>query len=92
VLYAFCRLADDLVDEAPDPTIARVEVGRLRAELRGEQEARPLVAEVRALLRPSGCCLRSICSTGSKGIWTSRFRPTTTRSTGTAIRWPAPWG
>lgn len=54
VLYAFCRLADDLVDEAPDPVQARLGVGRLRAELVGEEPPRPLVVEVQRILVPVG--------------------------------------
>lgn len=54
VLYAFCRLADDLVDEAPDAVEARAGVGRLRAELAGEADPRPLVVEVQRILEPVG--------------------------------------
>ncbi|MCB9694097.1 MAG: phytoene/squalene synthase family protein [Alphaproteobacteria bacterium] len=54
VLYAFCRLADDLVDEAPDPSTAHADVAVLRAELRGDTPARPLVAEVQRILEPVG--------------------------------------
>lgn len=54
LLYAFCRLVDDTADEAPDPAQARVELERLRAELRGEAAPRPLVEAVRGLLDPRG--------------------------------------
>ena len=44
VVYAFCRLVDDIADEGDDPVAARVELLALVAELRREQPARPLVA------------------------------------------------
>lgn len=44
VAYAFCRLVDDVVDEAPDAETARRDVTRVRAELTGEAPARPVVA------------------------------------------------
>ena len=47
VVYAFCRLVDDAIDEAPDAESARREAKALAAELRGEQPAR---AEVRAFV------------------------------------------
>ncbi len=50
VLYAFCRLADDEVDEAEDDDHARRAVATLRAELLGEQLARPVVAATRNIL------------------------------------------
>lgn len=43
VAYAFCRLADDLVDEAPDHATAHRDISQLRAELSGERPARPIV-------------------------------------------------
>lgn len=43
VLYALCRLSDDLADDAPNPTQARVDLAALDAELNGEVEPRPLV-------------------------------------------------
>lgn len=45
VLYALCRLADDLADESPDPTSAAAALDLLEAEVRGDAPARPLVAE-----------------------------------------------
>lgn len=44
VVYAFCRLVDDTADETPQPGLARAELERVRAELRRELPARPLVA------------------------------------------------
>ena len=44
VVYAFCRLVDDAIDEAPDLGSARAEAKALARELRGEQRARPEVA------------------------------------------------
>jgi len=51
VLYAFCRMVDDTVDRASFPELARAELARVRAELRGDAPARPVVAGVRALMR-----------------------------------------
>jgi phytoene synthase len=50
VLYAFCRLADDEVDEADDESMARSAVASLRAELVGDAAARPVVAATRDIL------------------------------------------
>ena len=44
VVYAFCRLVDDSMDEAPSPEEGAVALAELEAELRGERPARPLVA------------------------------------------------
>lgn len=44
IAYGFCRVADDAVDEAPDAEAAAAAIAALRAELAGEQPARPLVA------------------------------------------------
>ncbi len=41
--YAFCREADDLVDEAPSVEAATTAIDELRAELRGRRRPRPLV-------------------------------------------------
>ncbi|MCA9516451.1 MAG: phytoene/squalene synthase family protein [Myxococcales bacterium] len=49
VLYAFCRLVDDSVDEAPSAEEAAREIAALDAELRGDAAARPIVAAYRAL-------------------------------------------
>ncbi len=43
VVYAMCRLIDDLADEAPSVDIATRELDGLEAELRGERSPRPVV-------------------------------------------------
>ena len=43
VLYAFCRLADDAVDLAPDAATARAEADRFIAELDQPASARPVI-------------------------------------------------
>ncbi|MGI9189628.1 MAG: phytoene/squalene synthase family protein [Longimicrobiaceae bacterium] len=43
VVYAFCRLVDDSVDEGGDVLDAALELEAIRAELAGERPARPLV-------------------------------------------------
>lgn len=54
VVYAFCRLVDDLVDEAVDAGDARSALDHLSAELRGGAPARPLVAETLAVFERRG--------------------------------------
>lgn len=44
VIYLFCREADDLADEAPDPAAAREALDGMLAELRGERAPGPVVA------------------------------------------------
>ncbi|MFT6817702.1 MAG: phytoene synthase [Myxococcota bacterium] len=44
VVYAFCRLVDDLADEAPSTKVARTDLSRARAELMGSVPRRPLIA------------------------------------------------
>lgn len=44
VVYAFCRLVDDLVDEASDLASGSVALAQVEAELQGLAPARPLVA------------------------------------------------
>jgi len=44
ITYAFCRLADDLADEAPSQAQAVADLGALKAELEGDAPARPIVA------------------------------------------------
>lgn len=44
IVYSFCRLVDDLVDEAPSPDVARADLDAVSAELRGDTPARPLIA------------------------------------------------
>lgn len=43
VVYAFCRLVDDEVDEAPDADAARASLAAIEAELAGDQAPRPMV-------------------------------------------------
>lgn len=44
VVYAFCRLVDDLADEAADETVANVELNLVLDELDGRRDPRPLVS------------------------------------------------
>ena len=44
VVYAFCRQADDIVDEGDDVSSSRLGLARLRVELRGEVAPTPLVS------------------------------------------------
>ena len=48
VLYAFCRMVDDLADEGDDDQAARVALERVRDELDGTAPARALVAAMGA--------------------------------------------
>lgn len=59
VVYTFCRVADDLVDEAPDPATAARDIALLDAELRGDAPPRPLVAAFREIAARRGIDLRS---------------------------------
>ena len=43
IVYQFCRELDDAVDEAPNIDVAKQEVSRLRAELRGDVNPSPAV-------------------------------------------------
>jgi phytoene synthase len=43
VVYAFCREADDAVDEAPSPAAAAAALSAFDAELRGLSPARPII-------------------------------------------------
>lgn len=54
VLYAFCRLVDDIADEGDDKVVARRELLALRAELLRAAEPRPLVALLHALAARRG--------------------------------------
>lgn len=54
VLYAFCRLVDDLVDEGGDDGRARAELERLSAELEGRDPARPIVRAFLEVARRRG--------------------------------------
>lgn len=57
VLYAFCRVVDDAVDEAPSPAVAGEAALQLARELEGESP-RPEVAAFRALAAQRGLELR----------------------------------
>ena len=54
ILYAFCRLVDDLVDEAPDITTGARAIAEVEAELRGEAPQRPLLEVFAAQLHAHG--------------------------------------
>jgi len=58
VVYAFCRLVDDLADESPSAEIADLALAEVEAELRGDRPARPLVAVFRDLLAEHGTDVR----------------------------------
>lgn len=57
VLYAFCRVVDDAIDEAPSPSAARDHAELLARELEGEAP-RPEVAAFRELAARRGLDLR----------------------------------
>lgn len=59
VVYAFCRLVDDLADEAPDPETARVRLDAVAAELDGDTPARPIVAAFLTVARRQGIELQA---------------------------------
>lgn len=44
VVYAFCRLVDDLADEATDAEHAQMDLGLVKLELDAKREPRPIVA------------------------------------------------
>jgi phytoene synthase len=44
IVYAFCRLVDDIADETDDEATAASRLADVRAELRGESPRRPLVS------------------------------------------------
>lgn len=50
VVYAFCRLADDAVDEAPTPEQGKENLLDLLAELDGEKDAREIVVAFREVM------------------------------------------
>ncbi len=54
VVYAFCRLVDDLVDEARDLASGSAALSEVEAELRGQSRARPLVAVFAELMDEYG--------------------------------------
>jgi phytoene synthase len=47
-VYAFCRMVDDMGDEADDPSVAELALQALSNEVAGRQHPRPIVAELRA--------------------------------------------
>lgn len=59
IVYAFCRLVDDLADEAPDVERADVELSLLEAELCCSNHPRPLVAEFLDVVRRTQMDVRS---------------------------------
>lgn len=59
VVYAFCRLADDLVDEATDAATGAADLAALDAELMGTAPPRPLVVALHDVARRRGIDLRS---------------------------------
>lgn len=54
VLYAFCRLVDDLADDAPSPERAVEDLEAVRAELRGAASPRPLVGTFLSMAARTG--------------------------------------
>ena len=58
VLYAFCRVADDLADESESPELAEAALARLEAELLGAQPQRPVISALRSLASRRGFPLR----------------------------------
>lgn len=54
IVYAFCRLVDDTIDEASDREAGAAALGVIEAELAGDAPARPLVAGVLALAAARG--------------------------------------
>ncbi|MFK7926787.1 MAG: phytoene/squalene synthase family protein [Myxococcota bacterium] len=54
VIYAFCRLVDDLADEAPDPDTARTDLARVRAQIQDGGPTDPLVTAARDVLEDGG--------------------------------------
>lgn len=58
IVYAFCRAADDAVDEAASLESARREIRYLRSMLRGDEPPSPLVVAYRAILEKHATGLR----------------------------------
>jgi len=54
IVYAFCRLADDLADDAPDALTAAAALASLRSELLGGDAPRPVVAAFLDVVRRKG--------------------------------------
>jgi len=59
VVYAFCRLVDDIADEADDRRRAADRLSAIRDELTGSVDPRPLVAVFRRVCRRHGIALES---------------------------------
>jgi phytoene synthase len=59
VVYAFCRLVDDLADEAPNPTVARKRLDAVSAELDGDAVPRPIVAAFLTVAERQGIDLQA---------------------------------
>jgi phytoene synthase len=59
VVYAFCRLVDDVADESPDPERALAELHRLEKEVAGEAPSRPLVSAFLEVASRRGIDVRS---------------------------------
>lgn len=59
VVYAFCRLVDDLADEAVDLERANVELDLVEEELEGVRDPRPLVAAFLEVATRRGMDVRS---------------------------------
>jgi phytoene synthase len=57
VVYAFCRLVDDAVDEAPDPDSARAALAPLKRELSALAPPRPLLRAFLEILGPHPAAL-----------------------------------
>lgn len=59
VVYAYCRIADDLVDEATDPATGAADLAQLDAELLGAAPPRSLVIALHDVARRRGIDLGS---------------------------------
>jgi phytoene synthase len=76
VLYAFCRLVDDVVDEAPDDDTARRELTRVANDLDRDQPEDPLIATFRAVAARRGISLdaaRDLLAGAASDLDTVRF-------------------
>lgn len=58
LLYAFCRLVDDLADDAPSPEVAQADLDAVVAELDGAAPARPVIGALIELSARRGLDLR----------------------------------
>ncbi len=59
IVYAFCRLVDDLADDATDVERAHADLNQVECELRGEEAMRPLVAAFLEVAARRGMDVRS---------------------------------